>query len=227
MSPLPKSTARKHTVFLLCLFSSLVVSFALFAYFMFLPLSQFTTRNHGHHGRPPKSGHGSHAPAHLAALEASSRVVEFVPHDEYRNLGHDHDALWQDDLLPPNGGYLTPAQNGTAGRVRLAMFHQLHCLAAIRSEMQHLQDGGPSSPSPSPSSSEGPVLRRRHRALACLDYLRQSLLCMADATTEPAPQSDEPDDDGMGERQCRDWNLLYQASARSDHEPVVTSSDLR
>ncbi|TWU71248.1 hypothetical protein ED733_002341 [Metarhizium rileyi] len=222
MAPLSKSIARKHTVFLLALFSSLVISFALFTYFMLLPFSQFTTRH--------KPSNKSHVPADLLALEASVRPVRFAQHEAYRNLSHEHDRLWQDRLLPPNGGYLTLAngQNRT-GRSAIAMFHQLHCLAMIRTEMQRLDDmrlGQTRTPTGSESWQ-----RHRERALHCFDYLRQSLLCMADATIERPRQSSDNrsavvDDDDMSERQCKDWDILYKASTRSDEEPVMPD-DLR
>ncbi|EFY88275.1 hypothetical protein MAC_05748 [Metarhizium acridum CQMa 102] len=209
MAPLPKSTARRHTVLLLCLFSSLLVSFALFTYFMLLPLSQFTTHHH--------ASNKSYVPADLGALTTSAKTVEFARHDAYQSLGREHDHLWRDDLLPPNGGYLTLAHapNDTA-KLGVAMFHQLRCLAAIRSEMQRLHEHGSGDPAHRDQD--------RDRALACFDYLRQSLLCHADATIEADSGTDLTD--GMGERQCKDWNILYKASTRSDDEPV-TPDDLR
>ncbi|KID94595.1 hypothetical protein MAJ_09445, partial [Metarhizium majus ARSEF 297] len=223
MAPLPKSTTRRHTVFLLCLFSSLLVSFALFTYFMLMPFSQFTT----HHRASDKShGLDVDAPADLAGAVATSarRVVDFAHvGDAYQSLdvlAHEHDRLWREDLLPPNGGYLTLARapNDTAARLGVAMFHQLRCLAAIRSEMQRLQARAHGAPED----------QDRHRALACFDYLRQSLLCHADATIEADGGTGVAEGlaEGMRERQCRDWHILYEASTRSDDEPVLPD-DLR
>lgn len=53
----------------------------------------------------------------------------------------------------------------------------------------------------------------------------QSLLCHADATIE-ADDGGTGVAEGMGERQCRDWRILYEASTRSDDEPVLPD-DLR
>lgn len=172
MAPLPKSTTRRHTVFLLCLFSSLLVSFALFTYFMLMPFSQFTT----HHRASDKSHDlDVDAPADLAgAVATSARRVDFALGDRaYQSLdvlAHEHDRLWREDLLPPNGGYLTLARapNDTAARLGVAMFHQLRCLAAIRSEMQRLQARAHGAP-----EDQDPARQDRDRALACFDYLRQ------------------------------------------------------
>ncbi|KID66151.1 uncharacterized protein G6M90_00g067690 [Metarhizium brunneum] len=218
MAPLPKSTTRRHTVFLLCLFSSLLVSFALFTYFMLMPFSQFTT----HHRASDKSHQDLHeTAADLAgAVAASARRVDFALGGAHPIL--DDDRLWREDLLPPNGGYLTlaraPNDNDTAARLGVAMFHQLRCLAAIRSEMQRLQARARGGAKPDAEH------QHRDRALACFDYLRQSLLCHADATIE-ADGDGTGVAEGMGERQCRDWRILYEASTRSDGEPVLP--DLR
>ncbi|KFG85946.1 hypothetical protein MANI_109996 [Metarhizium anisopliae] len=208
MAPLPKATTRRHTVFLLCLFSSLLVSFALFTYFMLMPFSQFTT-----HHRASDKAHHSHEDL-AGAVATSTRRVDFALGDARQRL--DDDRRWREDLLPPNGGYLTLARapnDTTAARLGVAMFHQLRCLAAIRSEMQRLQASARGGAQPDAEH------QHRDRALACFDYLRQSLLCHADATIEA-------DDDGTGERQCRDWRILYEASTRSDDEPVLPD-DLR
>lgn len=164
MAPLPKSTTRRHTVFLLCLFSSLLVSFALFTYFMLMPFSQFTT----HHRASDKSHHLHETPTDLAdAVATSARRVDFALGDAHKSL--DDDRLWREDLLPPNGGYLTLARapNDTAARLGVAMFHQLRCLAAIRSEMQRLQARARGGAKPDAEHQD------RDRALACFDYLRQ------------------------------------------------------
>ncbi|KAK9444782.1 hypothetical protein VB005_01846 [Metarhizium brunneum] len=216
MAPLPKSTTRRHTVFLLCLFSSLLVSFALFTYFMLMPFSQFTT----HHRASDKSHQDLHeTPADLAgAVATSARRVDFALGDAHQSL--DDDRLWREDLLPPNGGYLTLARapnDTTAARLGVAMFHQLRCLAAIRSEMQRLQARARGGAKPDADDQD------RDRALACFDYLRQSLLCHADATIEADGGTGVAE--GMGERQCRDWRILYEASTGSDDEPVLP--DLR
>lgn len=51
---------------------------------------------------------------------------------------------------------------------------------------------------------------------------------MADATIEQPKLSDDGDPyiDGMDERRCKDWEILYNASVRSDAEPVMPD-DLR
>ncbi|OAQ59209.1 hypothetical protein VFPPC_10239 [Pochonia chlamydosporia 170] len=228
MAPLPKSTARQHYAFLLSLFSTLVISFSLFTYFMLLPLSQFTT----HH--KPSPSNTSLVPADLHALQTSSKIVQFAEHDAYKNLSHQHDHLWH-EALPPNGGYFTLAhERNKTHKLGIAMFHQLHCLAMLRSEMQYLHQIIAVLKDPTrgelpvrPKESD-PLDHDKGYALHCFDYLRQSLLCMADATIEQPKLSDDGDPyiDGMDERRCKDWEILYNASVRSDVEPVMPD-DLR
>ncbi|KAK2599142.1 hypothetical protein QQS21_005403 [Conoideocrella luteorostrata] len=233
MAPLPPHKARKHHTFLLSLFSSLVISFALFTYFMLMPFSQFTT----HASRNKSLIRGD-----LHALKTSSRTVDFAGHDAYRNLSHEHDALWHDQLLPPNGGYFALAEKEkNSDKLGIAMFHQLRCLAMIRTEMQYLRDviAALKSSEEGVSDQHHRLLDSRHASSSggagnlldhdpkdpthCFDYLRQSLLCLTDGTIERPKQYDDgrPYIDGMGERQCRDWDILYRASMRSDDQPVM------
>lgn len=167
MAPLAKSTARKHYVFLLSLFSSLVISFALVTYFMFMPFSQFTTHHH------PKTLVASD----LRALEKSSKTVEFTHHEAFTNLSHEHNYLWRDALLPPNGGFFTLSQQtNNTDKFGVAMFHQLHCLGVIRNEMQYMHDViAKREKVPRRHGHEGvdAVQRDNGQALKCFDYLRQ------------------------------------------------------
>ncbi|GAB0136649.1 hypothetical protein EsDP_00004944 [Epichloe bromicola] len=241
MAPLPPHESRKHKAFLLALFSSLVLSSGLFTYFMLLPFSQFVTTTHAN---KPDRYYKSSIKDHLRALGSSSRVAGFAEHDAYANLSHEHDALWHHDLLPPNGGYLRIASAQThddsdsdSGRLGIAMFHQLRCLAVLRTEMQRLRDrmriledevhqhrgGVLSRQQTRGGGTVVPLDREGEYPMHCFDYLRQSLLCLSDATIERPGQYDggKPFIDGMGERSCRDWDILYRASVRSDQRPVM------
>lgn len=100
MAPLPPHEARKHKIFLLALFSSLVLSSALFTYFMLLPFSQFAAASP--RANKPDEHHESSIKDHVGALGSSSPVADLAEHDAYANLSHEHDALWHHrDLLPP------------------------------------------------------------------------------------------------------------------------------
>ncbi|TFK53102.1 hypothetical protein OE88DRAFT_1697616 [Heliocybe sulcata] len=93
-------------------------------------------------------------------------------------------------LFPEGGGFVYLGSEYQ--QFGISMFHQLHCLEAVRraildkSASQHTQH--------------------------CLSYLRQMILCRADLRLEPVI---EPylrrEVDASGDRTCRDWTLVYQA----------------
>ena len=54
-----------------------------------------------------------------------STTMEFKENDEYQDLSHDSDHMWQ-KLLTPNGGFLIKVdEEGTAYRHGIGMFHQV------------------------------------------------------------------------------------------------------
>ncbi|EMD64601.1 hypothetical protein GGP41_003114 [Bipolaris sorokiniana] len=144
----------------------------------------------------------------------------FGRYEEYESLAHVHDLLW-DDLIPQNGGFLIlPSAKGELDQYGVSMFHQLHCLAMIRSVVQGLQeetnsarihvrhDHGHGDPETGISDKHW-----QH----CFDYLRQTILCNADPTIEE-PRINSAGKkviNGMVERQCRDPNVLFAASVES------------
>ncbi len=71
-------------------------------------------------------------------------------------------------ILPHGRGVVYEDREGEETPYRLAMFHQLECLAAVREEMMARQAGKPVS----------------ERARFCLNYLRQSIQCHSDAHLE-------------------------------------------
>ncbi|GAW16738.1 hypothetical protein ANO14919_061750 [Xylariales sp. No.14919] len=75
----------------------------------------------------------------------------------------------------------------------VAAYHQLHCLAIIRSVVYHLKDG---------VKPGVPFMHVTH----CLDSLRQSAMCHADDTLLYTEDS-HTYGDGQP-RMCRDWNAL-------------------
>ncbi|QPG98820.1 hypothetical protein C2857_000151 [Epichloe festucae Fl1] len=217
---------------------------------MLLPFSQFATTTTHVKAKPDKYRESPPLKGLLRALGSSSRVADFAEHDAYANLSHEHDALWHHGLLPPNGGYLRIASaqthddsdsdgDGDSDRLGIAMFHQLRCLAVLRTEMlrlrdrmrilegevhQHSRGGGVlSRQALRGGGTVNPLDREGEYPMHCFDYLRQSLLCLSDATIERPRQYDsgKPLIDGMGGRSCRDWEILYRASVRSDERPVM------
>ncbi|TQV99555.1 hypothetical protein IF1G_01770 [Cordyceps javanica] len=176
----------------------------------------------------------------LRRVRSSSRMAVFSEHHNYTSLDHDFDWLWENDLLTPNGGYLTAdKKTHNTDKLGISMFHQLHCLGMIREEMQHLHHVIEASRARGSAYAQIHQMARRHsdgvdldsgrpahhdeeHTMHCFDYLRQTMLCLADSTVErPGQLSDgKPYINGMGQRKCRNWELLYAASTRSDSEPM-------
>jgi hypothetical protein len=77
-----------------------------------------------------------------AHIQESEKLLSMTvsEHEEFKNLTHDYDVLW-DDLLPPNGGFLRKHyKNGQIHGHGISMFHKLHCLAIMRSAYQAMEE---------------------------------------------------------------------------------------
>ncbi|KAI2642061.1 hypothetical protein GGS21DRAFT_288435 [Xylaria nigripes] len=124
--------------------------------------------------------------------------------------GNESQKYW--DLVFPRGrGFIqhpviSPEPHG------LTVYHQLHCLDAIRHGYWAARDGK----EPEPKAEPGHV---RH----CIDYLRQSIMCNADTNLEPI-------DDNLGgvtgfgfSRKCRDivrvmgWADKWRTHNQTNH----------
>lgn len=128
----------------------------------------------------------------LREVESSSRTANFEEHAQFKSLDHKFDTLWDEMLLPANGGYVTSSKTkNNTDKLGISMFHQLHCLSMIRDEMQLLKDefdamkrGGNAKG----GHKQDVQVHRRHghmhgddgvapgehgHALHCFDYLRQ------------------------------------------------------
>ncbi|PLB50686.1 hypothetical protein P170DRAFT_508833 [Aspergillus steynii IBT 23096] len=118
----------------------------------------------------------------------------------------------------------------------IAMFHQLHCLGALRGRIfgedsahqhQHRQHSGQAHDSS--SGDKDPEFERRKETehmLHCFDYILQSILCSVSDTIE-RPKHIAPHGrpmwhvDGIGDvRRCRDARVLWRVSEQSLREPV-------
>ncbi|KAF1955188.1 hypothetical protein CC80DRAFT_549396 [Byssothecium circinans] len=151
----------------------------------------------------------------------------FIRHRAYESLEKKYDHLWDgSELIGKSKGYIHTSLNRPDGRVeraRLAMFHQLSCLARIRRVVQ----------------SSYPYHRASHDVFAgeegrngkredavwmagmdepewtyCFDYLRQVLQCQADDTIEIIHELEGAWRTwGFGsKRQCRDAGWLYDVT---------------
>ncbi|KAL7915467.1 hypothetical protein GGI35DRAFT_489104 [Trichoderma velutinum] len=159
---------------------------------------------------------------HTSNSSPKSTMVTIAEHPQYKNLSRDFDHLW-DELLTPNGGFIMKKdENNDVHQYGISMFHQLHCLAMIRTALQEalsLKDNMSKMQSRHEHSAQQLTDGSPHW-LHCFDYLRQTILCEADSTIEPPMLNEKGQErvNGMGERQCRDWTLLWDASIKSDEE---------
>ncbi|KAI6080975.1 hypothetical protein F4821DRAFT_250328 [Hypoxylon rubiginosum] len=109
-------------------------------------------------------------------------------------------------LFPHGGGFVQHPQISPEPRC-LAVYHQLHCLDAIRTGYWAANTG--ISP-----GHHGRPAHVRH----CIDYIRQSLMCHADANLEPI----DPALGGVtgfgSEKMCRDYSGLTAWADRWGNE---------
>ncbi|KAI0518510.1 hypothetical protein F5B22DRAFT_644815 [Xylaria bambusicola] len=104
---------------------------------------------------------------------------------------------WTEIMAPANGFIQHPSISAELHGV--SVFHQLHCLNAIRRAYWAAIDGIPISHVSRPAHV-------RH----CIDYLRQSLMCHADTNLEPVIK-DLGGVTGFGsEHKCRDFEKVKE-----------------
>ncbi|KPI38755.1 uncharacterized protein AB675_5937 [Cyphellophora attinorum] len=150
--------------------------------------------------------------------------LTFTPHPEYANLSHSYDALWE-DMLPANGGFLIDKATGRSEGI--TMFHQLHCLQLLRIGLQRGHDDGMGRGSGHVTDGKGQNMHANdEHYLHCLDYLRQTSLCMADSTIEKTIDRKKPGRklvDGYVTHRCSDSRRLDH----EDHLPNHASRSIR
>ncbi|KAI9727600.1 MAG: hypothetical protein M1834_008040 [Cirrosporium novae-zelandiae] len=144
-------------------------------------------------------------------------VKKFAKDHRFMNMSHAYDSFWSDPN--PNKDFLlVKDDNGTDHPWRISMFHQLHCLAIIRTAMQGYMEGGKSMEhghgyKKGPGIREAEILKNADAPwLYCFNYLRQTILCAADSTLEPLKKSHKYriNLDGLEEdRVCRNSDALY------------------
>ncbi|KAH8892554.1 hypothetical protein GQ53DRAFT_861941 [Thozetella sp. PMI_491] len=97
-------------------------------------------------------------------------------HRQYQSIDHRYDLLWDD--IENDQRVITlpdPDQQGKETPAVIAMFHQLHCLQSFRLAIQMGHEGI------DPGVN---YLNEDMHWPHCLDYMRSSVLCWADATPE-------------------------------------------
>jgi hypothetical protein len=113
-------------------------------------------------------------------------------------------AEW-DSLIPPNGGVL---RLGPSHRTfTISMFHQLHCLHAVRGALAIEHSRAGVSP---PVEEEQPQDVRD-----CMDYLRHMVLCRAELRLENVKAwgyGTVHTTEAETTHTCRDWEAVYAAA---------------
>ncbi|PCH37446.1 hypothetical protein WOLCODRAFT_84396, partial [Wolfiporia cocos MD-104 SS10] len=120
----------------------------------------------------------------------------------------DADAEWHSLVVVGDFGFV---RLGPQKRFfGLSMFHQLHCLDVLRTGLAgkgHVASGATRSDD-------------KNHQQHCLNYLRQAILCSADATLEPeVGEGSRNVGKGLGVTHvCRDWRKLYDYAAENSVE---------
>lgn len=168
---------------------AVIVSMGVFTFMLIGPLAGSGSNS----GAALPSYNGNSIAEFLQKLESSTRIMDFTENATFTSLDHQYDRLWDDHLIPSNGGYLTAnKKTSNTDKLGISMFHQLHCLAMLREEMQNLHeviDAAAKGKSPAMHDHEhqrgrrdGPVVdtdagRAKHHdqkhTMHCFDYLRQ------------------------------------------------------
>jgi hypothetical protein len=103
-----------------------------------------------------------------------TQQMDFTPHPEFEDFSSKSDFEW-DRLLTPNGGFLVREIDNKQENWGISMFHQLHCVQMIRTELQRLMNIT-TSDDLQPKDYHGMATAVPHDSEHvghCLDYLRQ------------------------------------------------------
>ena len=146
----------------------------------------------------------------------SKETRRFAPNETfYKALGASKEEAWA-NLIPYGEGFVQvddPQQFGLSGGYPLesttsetsesygvSVFHQLHCLNAIRSQLES-PDKAQEDHGHNKHSAHHDELHVKH----CLDYLRQSLMCAGDMSLESAAK----DKDGKPTAITNGWGAIH------------------
>lgn len=105
------------------------------------------------------------------------------------------------------------------------MYHQIHCLDALRLAIQGKKPHGEHN-----LGSSGKEHWQENHSDHCLNYLRQTILCNADLTLEEEfPEEGSHDvGEGLGAKHvCRDWSLVHEYVERNYEEWVQWKNETR
>ncbi|KAK6601868.1 hypothetical protein H4I96_07209, partial [Botrytis cinerea] len=117
-----------------------------------------------------------------------------------------------DSFFPMNGGFFEHPHVGP-NHVVFAVFHQLHCLDGIHNAYWLVRNGSHSEGGHSKHAGYSADTHIRH----CLECLRQSIMCAADTTIEPAEKASEGKAGVRGfgsQHTCKDFHQLVEWTSR-------------
>ncbi|KAI0150788.1 hypothetical protein GGR57DRAFT_514058 [Xylariaceae sp. FL1272] len=141
----------------------------------------------------------------------TSKSVVFLEEAAYSAPPNISNAAWE-SLIPVGRGFIE-LEDGNLGHKRrycVSVFHQLHCLDMLRRGYY----------SAAGYSSNGAIERHSHAGQPahmqhCFDYIRQALMCAADATLEEREESISGVKGWGTTHKCRDFEALQRWT--SDH----------
>ncbi|KAF2724872.1 hypothetical protein K431DRAFT_281348 [Polychaeton citri CBS 116435] len=141
-------------------------------------------------------------PNPFLTVQDSLHTKTFVNRQEFQDTGNMGDILWE-RLLPSNGGFvIRRLEDGTVDQENsgaVTVFHQLHCLNAIRMTLKML------NATVQGDMKKGDVRLAGHdHVWHCLDYVAQGVTCRADWTLERLNSPTGTDGWGVM-HQCQDF----------------------
>ncbi|KAM7192069.1 protein of unknown function (DUF3328) domain containing protein [Naviculisporaceae sp. PSN 640] len=143
------------------------------------------------------------------------------PWNKLSPKGKGHIRVENPSSLGLSGGFplhndANPDTTSKAEEYTIAMFHQLHCLAAVQSKMTRLLEWYHET---NDKEYLKFVLSQENMAddhvYHCIDYIRQSIMCSGDSTLEKARVGEEGEvvrgvDGWDVTHQCRDWDTIFR-----------------
>ncbi|KAM7219429.1 protein of unknown function (DUF3328) domain containing protein [Rhypophila decipiens] len=129
------------------------------------------------------------------------------PWNDLVPYGKGHIRVENPSTLGLAGGFPLDDSNHGPEEYTIAMFHQLHCLAAIQSKMSRLLDWYHDTNDKEYLKFS---LNQEHMSddhiYHCVDYIRQSIMCSGDTTLEKARTGEN----GKPARGVDGWNVVHE-----------------
>ncbi|EIW76479.1 hypothetical protein CONPUDRAFT_111454 [Coniophora puteana RWD-64-598 SS2] len=180
-----------------------ITSIAVGLLIVFLSIYARNTRSYSQSAQPYGCSLSPFKPAcyHLTDSVAHSRAVAMSIHNSARLQVNETQSSIEFLAMLPSGRHTVSVPwdgpNGHGENVphTVALFHQIRCIEAIR-------------------EAYAKRLGETHLSRHCLNYLRQSLLCLSDTKLEPAitPFFGRHTVDSRSNYVCRNWTAVYAAA---------------